>query len=327
MWTRKFFYLDEENGDGGNGDGGDTTTDTTTTAADTTTTTAADTTTTTAADTKTDTTTTTDTTTQKPGDWPDDWRQKLSPDGKHSKTLDRFASPNAILDSYIALRQKVDSGELKVATPYPDKGKPEEQAAWRKAHGIPDKPEEYNLKFEDGLVIGDADKPIVDDFLKVAHEANTSPEQVNKLLHWYYGNQEKALEAQAEKDRAFLAQSEDTLRAEWGGEYRANVNMIKGLVDTMPASIQDLFVNSRLSDGTALMNHPDMARWLVHNARTINPVATVVPGAGANISGAIDDEITQIETLMKTDRKAYNADAKIQARLRELYNARDRARQ
>lgn len=259
-------------------------------------------------------------------DWPDDWRAKLDKEGKHSKTLDRFASPNALLDSYLSLRQKVDSGELKSVTPYPDKGKPEEQVAWRKAHGIPEKAEEYSLKFADGLVVGEVDKPIVDDFLIAAHSVNATPDQVNKLVGWYYQNQEKALTAQAEKDATYLAESEDLLHKEWGGEYRVNVNIIKGLVDTMPVDVRDLFVNSRLGDGTALMNHPDIARWLVHTGRTINPVATVVPGAGANVSGAIDDEIATIEKVMKTDRKTYNGDLKMQARLRDLYTARERAK-
>ena len=259
-------------------------------------------------------------------DWPDDWRAKLDKEGKHAKTLERFASPNALLDSYMSLRQKVDSGELKAVTPYPDKGKPEEQVAWRKAHGIPEKAEDYSLKLAEGLVIGEVDKPFVDDFLKVAHGANATPEQVNQLLGWYYTNQEKALMEQADKDSSYLAQSEDTLHQEWGGEYRVNVNIIKGLVDTMPADVRDLFVNSRLGDGTVLMNHPDIARWLLHTGRTINPMATVVPGAGANVSGAIDDEITSIEKMMKENRKAYNSDPKIQARLRDLYNARERAK-
>lgn len=259
------------------------------------------------------------------GDWPADWRAKLSPDGKHAKTLDRFASPNAVLDSYLALRQKVDSGELKSTSPFPEKGTPEEQVAWRKSHGVPERAEDYALKFGDGLVIGDDDKPFVEGFLQAAHGSNATPEQVNGILHWYYGTQEKALAAQEEKDATYLSQSEDALRAEWGPEYRTNVNMLRGLVDTMPESIKDLFVNARLGDGTALMNHPDMARWMVHTARTVNPVATVVPGAGANISGAIDDEITSIEKTMRTDRKAYNSDLKMQARLRELYDARQRA--
>lgn len=260
------------------------------------------------------------------GDWPADWRQKISSDEKHSKTLERFASPKSIYDSYMSLRQKLDSGELKPNVAFPDKGTPEQQAAWRKDHGIPDKAEDYNLAFGDGLVFGEADKPFVDEFLQVAHQTNATPDQVNKMLSWYHESQERAYAEQEEKDAAYLSESEDTLRAEWGPEYRTNVNMIRGLVDTLPESVRELFMSSRLADGTAMLNHPDMARWLVSTARAVNPVATVVPGAGANMAGAIDDEITSIEKVMRTDRKTYNNDEKMQARLRELYAARERAK-
>jgi hypothetical protein len=69
-----------------------------------------------------------------------------------------------------------------------------------------------------------------------------------------------------------------------------------------------------------------MARWLVHNAKTINPMASVVPGAGANLASAIEDEITSIEKVMRENRKAYNGDEKMQQRLRDLYSARERAK-
>ena len=261
-----------------------------------------------------------------PADWPSDWRMKFSPDGKHTKTLDRFASPNAVFDSYMALRQKLDSGELKTVSPFPDKGTPEDQSAWRKAHGIPEKAEDYSLAFGDGLVVGDADKPFVDEFLKAAHASNMDTDQVKGVLGWYYGQQERAMAAQEQKDAEYLQASEDTLRAEWGGEFRTNINMLKGLVESMPESIRDIFMNARLGDGNALLNHPDMARWLVHTARTINPVHTVVPGAGANIASAIQDEIESIEKLMKDGSPEYWNNDKTQARLRDLYDARERSR-
>lgn len=261
-----------------------------------------------------------------PQDWPSDWRAKLSPDGKHAKTLDRFASPNALMDSYMSLRQKLDSGELRANTPFPQDGSEEDQAAWRKAHGIPESHEGYDLKFDDGLVIGDQDKPLIEEFVKSMHGTNATKEQVENAVKWYYQRQEQNLAEQEERDEKFLHESEDTLRAEWGPEYRTNVNMIRGLIDTMPEGVRDLFVNARLGDGNALINHPDMARWLVHNARTINPVATVVPNAGANLASAIDDEIGSIEKVMRENRAEYNRNEKMQARLRELYAARERAR-
>jgi hypothetical protein len=100
---------------------------------------------------------------------------------------------------------------------------------------------------------------------------------------------------------------------------------MKGFIQTIPEEARDLFMNARGNDGNALLNNPAFARWLIATARTINPTATVVPGAGANIAGAIDDEIASIEKVMKTDRKAYNSDEKMQKRLRDLYDAKQRA--
>ena len=261
------------------------------------------------------------------GDWAPDWRSKVSSDEKHQKTLERFASPKAMFDSYMALRQRVDSGELKAAAqPFPKEGTEEEQLNWRKENGIPDTAAGYEASFDEGVVIGEADKPILADFLEYAHQSNMTPDEVNKSMRWYYDFNERQVEMQEQRDSEFLAKTEDTLRSEWGNEYRTNLNMIKGLVDTIPEDVRDLFVNARLGDGNALLNHPSMIRWMVDNARTVNPVATVVPGAGANVASAIEDEITKIEKVMLTDRKAYNADEGMQKRLRQLYDARERAK-
>jgi hypothetical protein len=37
----------------------------------------------------------------------------------------------------------------------------------------------------------------------------------------------------------------------------------------------------------------------------------------------LEDEIARIENVMKTDRKAYNSDANMQKKLRDLYGARE----
>ena len=310
----KWFYRynEEVEADGGNGDGGDAppATDTPPPAADTPPP---------AADTPPPAADT-------PADWPADWRAKITGDAKHLKTLDRFASPNAMFESYVALRSKVDSGELRANSPFPAAGTPEEQAAWRKSHDIPESPDGYQLELKDGLVIGEADKPAIESFMQVVHNENLPPSAANAVVNWYYELQEKNMDDLEARDATFLQQSEDSLRAEWGGEYRTNVNMIKGLVGTLPESVRDLFTGARMANGDALINHPDMARWLVHTARTINPTATVVPNNGGNIANAIEDEIASIEEFMRKDRAAYNKDEKMQERLRLLYAGRERAK-
>lgn len=159
------------------------------------------------------------------------------------------------------------------------------------------------------------------------HKANMPAGQATQALHWYYEMQENTLADQERMDNDFLTESEDALRAEWGPQdYRRNINLIKGLVDTMPEGLQEGFVGARLADGRALMNTPEMARWLVGISRQINPVSTVVPGAGVNAPAVIEDEIASIEKVMREDRAQYNQDPKMQARLRELYAARERVK-
>lgn len=261
-------------------------------------------------------------------DWAPNWRDMISSDEKHKKTLDRFASPKALYESYESLRGRVSNGELKAVTPFPDKGTDEQKAQWRAENGVPAKVEDYDLKFENGLVIGEADKPLIDGFLKNALDKNMPTTHAKAAVEFYYKAQEEAQAAREKTDGEFRKASEDALRAEWGAEFRTNVNRIGALLDaTGPAGLKDQLMTARLADGSVLGNNPAALRWLADVARQLNPVATVVPNAGANVATAIDDEIKQIETTMRKDRKAYNLDTKMQARYMELLTARERVKQ
>ncbi len=233
-------------------------------------------------------------------DWPDDWREKIAP---ADKTLANFASPKALYDAYGSLRQKLSSGELKPNLPFPDKGTAEEQTAWRQKQGIPETPDKYDLKLDSGLVIGDEDKPIVDDFLKHAHGKNMAPNDVKAAVEWYFQDREKR---QAESEKAFDTSkrtTEDALRAEWGGNFRRNMNVIEGMLDGyMPAGspTKDLTLK-------AIQTNPDFSRFMASVALALNPTATVVPGGmGANMANGIEDRLAQIRKMMREDRKAYD---------------------
>ena len=197
-----------------------------------------------------------------PKDWATLRTEYSKGDDKIEKRLARYSSPEAVLDALVAAQNKIASGALKSALP--DKATPEELAAWRVDNGIPAKPEDYDTTLPKGLVIGEADKPVIEGFLKTAHSKNMSPDQVKETLNWYYQEQERQLDARNAKDTEFKSQSEDKLRAEWGGEYKLNINMIGGLLDTAPAGVKDLVVSARLGDGTPLGNHPEVLRWLAN---------------------------------------------------------------
>jgi hypothetical protein len=256
--------------------------------------------------------------------WPEDWRTQIAgTDEGLNKRLSRYSSPKDIANALLSVQNRISAGELRSTLP---KNATEDQIkVWREENGIPEAPDKYDLKLAEGLKVESDDKPLIDKLMASMHKVNAPAAIASEVVNFYYQYKAEEIEARGAKDKDAARQASDALHAEWGTEFRPNMNMIEGLLDTAPAGVKDLIKFGRLSDGTPIMANPDAIRWLNNMAREINPVTTVVPNAGANISGAIDDEIAKIEKTMRNDRKAYNADDKMQARYRDLLNARERA--
>lgn len=257
-----------------------------------------------------------------PTDWPDDWRQKYAgEDEKLLKRLGRYASPKAAFDALIAAQDKISRGELK--KPLSDKPTAEELAAYRKDLGIPESPDKYDLKLSEGRVIGEEDKPLIDKFLQRMHGRNATPDQVSAGVDAYYEVVEEIQAQRYEADEDFRRQSEDELRAEWGGEFRRNVNLVSGLLAGAPEGVKEMLMDARTEDGTRVINSPATLRWLTQLAREINPVASVVPGA-SNAGQAISDELDGLKKMMGDPKSEYwkgPKAEKLQARFRDLVNA------
>lgn len=249
------------------------------------------------------------------GSYPEDWRERAAKgDAKKLAKLARFSSPEAVADAFIAANDKISTVGLREAAPTD----PEALVRWRADNGIPDSPEKYDLKLKDGLVIGEMDKPMIDDFLKVAHSKNVSPEVVNEFTSWYFNKQEQAMQQFAVQESESRQNAERELVAEWGNNFTLEKNNINNFLKAQ--GLEDLQY-ARMPDGTAVGNSPEVLRKLSALAREINPGATVVPGA-ANASVSIDQEIAAIEKTMGTT--AYTEDRGKQDRYMELLTAREK---
>jgi len=116
----------------------------------------------------------------------------------------------------------------------------------------------------------------------------------------------------------------DALNAEWGGNYRTHKNKVESLLDMYaPTGFKDKLLSARLSDGTAFFNDPNAWKFLSAMALQLDPITTLVSGSGDQ-AGAVSDEIAKIEKFMGSNRKDYNKDAAMQARLLKLYEAREK---
>lgn len=262
------------------------------------------------------------------GDWPEDWRQKYAgEDNKILKRLERYASPKAALDALFAAQNRINSGDLKTALK-PDATE-DEISAWRTDNGIPDKPEGYQVELPNGIVVGEADQPLVDEFLKEAHAANMHPKQVNQALGWYLSKQEAVLAEQVARDEEHRMLAEDELRAEYGPEYRNTIKQAHALLEDAPEGIKDRILQGRTQDGTRMGDDPAVIRWLVSLRRELNPVATLVPGSGTNATQAAEVELSTLRGMMGDRTSEYwkgPSAQKNQTRYRELVSALQKGR-
>lgn len=257
--------------------------------------------------------------------WGHDWRQRYSgTDEKKLNMLSRYADPAKAFDALIAAQNRIAAGDVK--NPLPENPTAEVLATWRKENGIPDAPEGYLEKLPNGLVIGDDDKEIVKDFLTSLHGANADPRVAHQALAWYNGFAEKQAAARAAADTTHTRETEDSLRATWGNEYHANINAVRNWVGTLPADAAAVVLNARGPDGRAIMNIPEVVSWFAQQAREINPVGTIVPAGTSAPGKAMESRIGEIEKMMRTDRKAYNKDEKVQAEYRQLIDAQSKMR-
>lgn len=258
-----------------------------------------------------------------PGYWPADWREKIAgTDAEAAKALGRYATPADVAKALRAAQIKISSGELRAVLPKNPSA--EQLAEWRQSNGIPESPEKYDLDLGGGLVVGEDDKPLVDDFLKVAHQNNLTPDQTKAVLRGYYSAQEAVSTARAEEDRRIQDESEETLRGEWGTEFRGNINRVVQLLDRVaPDGLAEQFLSGRLADGTPIGSSPAALKMLLGLSLIENPAGVLVPAGGSQSEG-LDGEIAKIEKFMKTNRTAYNKDEKMQARYRDLLDAREK---
>lgn len=243
----------------------------------------------------------------------DDWRSRLAgEDEKLLGYLGRYQSEKAFVE---AAKKDRDAARSKQALKLPDNPTEDELKAFRAEHGIPEAPEGYYEKLAEGLVVGDDDKPFVDKFMTEMHGAHASPAQINAALDAYYAIAEEQTAAETDFAKSVEQASVEDLRDEWGADYKRNLNVMNGYLGKQPESVQAIFRHGKVpeldADGepTGRMipigYQAETIRWLVSQAMEENPVATVVPGAGANQASAIAEELASLKNEMGDRNSAY----------------------
>ena len=109
------------------------------------------------------------------------WMSQLPVDLKTDESIAKFPNVWDLAKSYKELSGKLS----KAVVPPGDTATEEEKASYRKAIGVPEKPEDYKLEpatLPEGLTVDEAMQKA---FLKVCHDNDIVPAKANAINQWY----------------------------------------------------------------------------------------------------------------------------------------------
>lgn len=261
-----------------------------------------------------------------PSSWPDDWRDKFAGgDEKLKQMLSRYASPDAVAKAFKEQRDALAKRPAEVPE-LPENPTEEQLAAYRKAKGVPAKPEDYEFEVPDGKQLSDTEYEILMDFAKNMHGANMPADQVKKISSWFL--EYEGVVAQRNAEAAYKARvaTEEKLRSEWGGDFKANINQMSNVLREHLGSNTDSFLSMQLMDGSKIGDNETFLRLMAEVSRKIggsaadlysSDVATTSQGLEARKAELLAMSVSPDPKV----RKQYWSDPKIQDEMQRIQSA------
>jgi len=237
---------------------------------------------------------------------------------KRSGQMERVSDMKTFATNYFSAQDKIRSGEM--STGLAADATPEQLTDWRAANGVPAESTGYDLTLNEGLVLGDVDKSIMDSVYAAGHAGNVSTEVMGSMVNAFLEGRELEADDLQSQDGIHKQQTETLLRKTWGSDFDRNRNMVQGLVNGLPETVRGDFEGARMADGRALFNSPEVMVFMADIQRRLNPMATVMPGSDNPVQ-ATADRIKSLETQMREDSVAWHKDKPAQEELMRLYGA------
>lgn len=252
--------------------------------------------------------TATTTTTTQTSPWADDWRKSMAKgDDAGIKRLERYKDPEAVYDALVNAQKRIDSGQIKATLP--ENATPEQITEYRKANGIPEAPDKYDTNIGEGHVWGEADKPLLDGFLKTMHDQNATPSEVSRALKWYGSLAQQQAEAKLNADATFRQESTAELGKRYGGDFKRNIAHVDAYLEEFPPGIKDKVLGARLPNGRLAGSDPDFIDFLFQQAIFKNPIATVMGGNSETQIKAGQARLNELIKMSGDPNSEYNKGA------------------
>lgn len=205
-----------------------------------------------------------------------DWRTVLAGDNADDlKLLEGVAEPATFLKRFRDTRKALtESGRVRL----PGEGADDETLAeWRKAFGVAEKPDAYEItaKAQDGYEPSDNDKALLGRLSTKLHEAMSKGARAGDLMNiatqFYYDEAGAAAIASEDRAAELALDTKDELTKLWGSSFDENVSYaIAGVRQFFPGKTDeelDEFLGMRLETGHKIGDHPAFLRMFAQVGR------------------------------------------------------------
>jgi len=229
----------------------------------------------------------------------------------------KFSSPEALLKSHVAL-EKMLGNQNKVAVPGPN-AMPEERAAFFKAIGRPDKPEQYGVTMPKTLPDGKTPFPAelwnadrAAGFTKLAHELGLTKAQVESLSKFDLDLALKSHSSIAASQKAAIEAAVSNLKQAWGADYDANLALAERAAKSIGLSG---------ADNPELANNPAFIKAMAEVGKMLGEDRT----AGARGTSHQQSDPRQLISAIRADKNhpyhiaQHPEHARAVAHMQELY--------
>jgi len=242
-----------------------------------------------------------------------DWRD-LAADEKNRGRLQRVSS----VDELAEMARDYDSFKRRAVLPPNSNSSDEDVAKFRKAIGVPDSPDGYEIEMDKDA--DDGAKSRVERLKGAAHAVHMTPQQLGALIEWHSTEMDALEAADGEAIAQRQAELKTELSREWGADYQRNASVAMRTAQEAFGGYAEEFLAMELKDGTRVGDHPAMLRGMAKLGRKFGEAGlpgTIVP----HDWNPTDSEIIE----MKKDPRYWDSNRRDPAFVQKINNAIDRS--
>jgi hypothetical protein len=181
-----------------------------------------------------------------------------------------------------------------------------EIAAFRKAHGIPEKAADYGLAWPDGATPSDADKAALGTFAEFMHARHIPPSGVKAAFEWYTQAQAAGRQAMAEAVRELQEENVAQLRKEFPGrEFKRNLAIAEEYLARHFEGREealDQVLQATMANGLPVKDYAPFIMGLIAMGRAGADEEALIGGDGGGGGKTIDVEYQELITKSATQR-------------------------